>query len=128
MPSLDALNFLWGFLSAAVPIGTACVGFYYRRRKARLRRFHNSVNPILNELRNALGQVLTPDKKRVLLRESIKLASQATFRTDRPPPDPESQIYANQEFPCTFCDFAIVADDTGSCPDCGLGARHWKAP
>ncbi len=58
--------------------------------------------------------------------QCAKLASLASFGTEKPPPDPKSKIYAEEKIPCVFCGWSMRANETGSCPDCGLGIRHWK--
>lgn len=123
--SFDAVAVLVGFGAGVVTLASALAGFWAWRERRKIRRFHQLMTPILNDLQNGLGTRLEDRDKRYLVRECVKLASLATFRRRRPYPDPLSATYANQELTCRFCGFAIRTDATGSCQDCGLGCRHW---
>jgi hypothetical protein len=104
------------------PMAVAFARWQRRRASA---MFEHAVAPILHDLEACFRKQHRPEQRRILVRDAVRLASLVAFRRDRPDPDAASHALANARADCRFCGQQVDADSSGSCDDCGLGARHW---
>jgi hypothetical protein len=125
---MELFELVVGIVGTALGVvGCAPLAVSYTRWKQRRASatFEHAIAPILHDLQTCIKKNQRAEQRRMLVRDVVRLASQATYRRDRPDPDEASRDLARTSAACRFCGERVAADATGSCEDCGLGARHW---